>query len=343
MNRVKSSLRGCLLFLGLAMIWGCLPKFGFAQDSFLPQLIKQCQPKMAKIIGAGAGRVDGYASGIVVDADGLILTSQGVFLDGIQTRVELSDGRSYPATILRRDRTLQLALLKIQPEGELDYFELSDEPVGEKGDWVVALSNAFKVANQSEPMSAMVGIISLRSTIEARLNDRDVAYKGPLVLIDAITSNPGAGGGAVVNAEGKLVGMIGKLINSSETNTRINYAVPNATLKQFVENKIDEAASTQLAAQTNNELGQADLGIVVFAMGSRDDPAYIDRVRRGSPAAKLRLKPDDLIVAIDGVQIGTVQEYQKVVDRLVPDVEVSIVFKRGTKLTRKEITPRKKK
>ena len=344
MNRVKSSLRVCLLFIGLLVIWGCLPKFGFAQDSFLPQLIKQCQPKMAKVIGAGAGRVDGYASGIVVSEDGLILTSQGVFLDGNQVRVELSDGKSYLATILRRDRTLQLALLKIEAERALDHFKLSDQPIGEKGDWVVALSNAFKVANASEPMSAMIGIISLRSTIEARLNDRDVAYKGPLVLIDAITSNPGASGGAVISAEGNLVGMIGKLINSSETNTRINYAVPNATLKQFVDNKIDETASAQSAAKSDNEmLGQADLGIVVFAMGSRDDPAYIDRVRRGSPAAKLRLKPDDLIVAIDGVQIGTVQEYQKVVDRLVPEVEVSIVFKRGTKLTRKEITPRKKK
>ena len=83
----------------------------FAQDTFLPQLIKQCQPKMAKIIGAGAGRVDGYASGIVVGADGMILTSQGVFLDGRQVRVELSDGKSYPATILRRNRTLQLLSL----------------------------------------------------------------------------------------------------------------------------------------------------------------------------------------------------------------------------------------
>lgn len=343
MNR-NFGFHGLCILIVVSMTWGSLIDSCVGQESFLPQLIKQCQPKMAKIIGAGAGRVDGYASGIVVSEDGLILTSQGVFLDGSQVRVELSDGESYSATILRRNRTLQLALLKIETGGGLDYFELSDQRIGKKGDWVVALSNAFKVANQSEPMSAMIGIISLQSTIEARLNDRDVAYKGPLVLIDAITSNPGASGGAVVNAEGQLVGMIGKLINSSETNTRINYAVPNATLKQFVENKIDETASTKLATGSDSAtLGQADLGIVVFAMGSRNDPAYIDRVRRGTPAAKLRLKPDDLIVALDGVQIGSVQEYQKVVERLVPDVEVPIVFKRGAKLMRMEITPQKKK
>ena len=119
-----------------------------------------------------------------------------------------------------------MALLKISPTEELDCFSLSDSDVGQKGDWVIALSNAFKVASKSEPVSAMIGVISLRSSIEARLNQRDVAYKGPLVLIDAITSNPGASGGAVVTFDGDLVGMVGKLINSSETNTRLNYAVP---------------------------------------------------------------------------------------------------------------------
>jgi len=327
-----------------ALACGCLIENGFGQDNVLPGLIERCQPKMAKIIGAGIGRVDGYASGIVIGADGLILTSQGVFLDGRQVRVELSDGGSYPATILRRNRTLQLALLKIEPGRELEYFKLSDQAIGKKGDWVVAISNAFRVANQSEPMSAMIGIISLRSTIEARLNDRDVAYQGPLVLIDAITSNPGASGGAVINSQGQLVGMIGKLINSSQTNIRINYAVPNTTLKQFVDDKINEAESANLSASDDTKLaGQADLGIVLFAVGSRNDPAYIDRVRRGTPAAKLRLKPDDLIVALDGVQIGSVQEYQKVADRLVPGVEVSIVFKRGSELKRMEITPQIKK
>jgi serine protease Do len=233
-------------------MWGSFADSCIGQESFLPKLIKQCQPKMVKIIGAGAGRVDGYASGIIVGAEGTILTSQGVFLDGSQVRVELSDGQSYPATILRRNRTLQLALLKIEADRQLEHFKLSDRRIGEKGDWVLALSNAFKVANQSEPMSAMIGIISLRSTIEARLNERDVAYQGPLVLIDAITSNPGASGGAVVNTKGQLVGMIGKLINSSETNTRINYAVPNATLKQFVDDKID---------QTDSAVATADGGV----------------------------------------------------------------------------------
>ncbi len=344
--RTKSLLRIVNFF---ATCFCCLWMLGsplFAQSPAAPpsamaKLIDSCQNKIAKVIGAGAGRIDGYATGLVVSPDGLVLTSQGVFLDGSQVKIELSDGQSYPATILRRNRTLQLALLKISPTKQLEHFQLSDVDVGQKGDWVIALSNAFKVASKSEPVSAMIGVISLRSSIEARLNQRDVAYKGPLVLIDAITSNPGANGGAVITFEGNLVGMIGKLINSSETNTRLNYAVPSSVLKQFVDRTLD----TQLATNTSaaKTAGNAELGIVLFKMGDRSDPAYIDRVRRGSPAAKQKLKPDDMIVSLGGIKVGTVKDYQMAEMELTAGEAVTIIVKRGLEILRLQITPREKK
>ena len=144
--------------------------------------------------------------------------------------------REHIATILKRDRETQLSLLKIQAVTP-SFFELSADSVGKKGDWVIALSNAFKVADKDEPVSAMLGVISLRTTMEARLTKRDVAYRGELVLIDAITSNPGASGGAVITPDGRLVGIVGKIINSSETNTRLNYAVPTQVLHEFVAGK----------------------------------------------------------------------------------------------------------
>jgi len=317
------------------------PSMAQAPPSAMASLIDRCQPKMAKVIGAGAGRIDGYATGVVVSPDGLVLTTQGVFLDGPQVKIELSNGKSYPATILRRNRTLQLALLKISPTEELDSFQLSDSDVGEKGDWVIALSNAFKVASKSEPVSAMIGVISLRSSMEARLNKRDVAYKGPLVLIDAITSNPGASGGAVVTFDGNLVGMIGKLINSSETNTRLNYAVPAAVLKQFVNGTLETRQGTPMAA--TEKKGDGELGIVLFKMGDRSDPAYIDRVRRGSPAAKLKLKPDDMIVSLAGINVGSVKEYQSAEKELIAGEPITLIIKRGLEIIRLQITPQEKK
>lgn len=303
----------------------------------LQDAIDYGQARMVKVIGAGAGRVEGYGTGMIVSPDGLILTSQGVFLDGQQTRVILADGSTHEATVLRRDREIQLALLKIE-RATPEYFELSSQPVGEQGDWVVALNNAFKVADKQEPVSVMLGVIALRTAMEARLNDRDVAYRGDLVLIDAITSNPGAAGGAVLTLDKRLVGVVGKIINSSETNTRLNYAVPVELVAAFVAGKSQEQDS--VAKPTG---ARGDLGIRIMELGGRKDPAYIDRVTRGGAAEKAGLKADDLIVSIGGEKIGSVREYLQVVERLEAGQEVIIVVKRGLELLRLPVIPVEKK
>jgi len=324
------------LLLGPSVSWlraqTDLPVGNALQDA-----IDYGQARMVKVIGAGAGRVEGYGTGMIVSPDGLILTSQGVFLDGQQTRVILADGSTHEATVLRRDREIQLALLKIE-RATPEYFELSSQPVGEQGDWVVALNNAFKVADKQEPVSVMLGVIALRTAMEARLNDRDVAYRGELVLVDAITSNPGAAGGAVLTLDKRLVGVVGKIINSSETNTRLNYAVPVELVAAFVagKNQQQESAATPKGAR-------GELGIRIMELGGRKDPAYIDRVTRGGPAEKAGLKSDDLIVSIGGEKIGTVRDYLQVVDRLEAGQEVIVVVKRGLELLRLPVIPVEKK
>ena len=308
------------------------------QPSFVDQAISDSQPKMVKVFGASAGKVEGFATGILISKDGMILSSQGVFLDGRQVKVVLADGVEHFATILKRDRETQLSLLKIQADTP-SFFELSEESIGEKGDWVIALSNAFKVADKDEPVSAMLGVISLRTTIEARLTKRDVAYRGELVLIDAITSNPGASGGAVVTPHGELVGIVGKIINSSETNTRLNYAVPNSVLNKFVAGK----ASVPSKSQPVMEQQEVEFGVILFKLGGRNNPAYVDRVVRGSPAAKAKLKSDDMIVSIAGKKIGNLKDYAEALKSLRPEEEVLMMVKRGVEIVRVRIAPRLKK
>ena len=134
--------------------------------------------------------------------------------------------------------------------------------------------------------------------------------------------------------------MIGKVINSSETNTRLNYAVPNTFLAEFVAGK----QTTEVPQVTEAPvLGQADLGIVLFKFGGRSNPAYIDRVHRGSPAADANLQTDDMIVAIAGQKIGSVKEYLDMVETLRPEEEILIIVKRGLEIVRARVTPRAKK
>ena len=175
-----------------------------------------------------------------------------MFLDGKRVRVVLADGSSHTATVFKRDRDRQLALLKI--EAELGhYFKLSEKPIVQQGDWVVAICNAFKVADKAEPISATLGIVSLESEMQAKLTKRDYAFRGELILIDAITSNPGAAGGAVLTTDGRLAGMVGKIINSSETNTRLNYAVPCNVLHAFVNGDASSLAAKNLRRSTNHQ------------------------------------------------------------------------------------------
>lgn len=311
-----------------------------SSNDFFQSTVTQSQPKMCKVFGAAAGNVEGFATGILVSNEGHLLTTQGVFLDGRQIKVILADGSEHSATVLRRDRTTQLALLKIQADTP-NFFELATTDVGQQGDWVIGLTNAFKVADKDEPVSATLGVISLRTTMEARINRRDVAYDGPLVVIDAITSNPGAGGGAVVTTDGKLVGMVGKIINSSETNTRLNYAVPSSVLAKFVAGPSANANSGRATDETDSadSAQPGDLGIVVFTLGGRSNPAYIESVKRGSPAAGADLRADDLVISIAGEKIGSVKEYQRAIEALKAGEEVVLVLKRGNEFLRVPLVP----
>ena len=337
---ILSHQRRLLSMLALLAISYCQPALAQPKPaSSLQATILQAQPAMVKVFGAKAGKVEGNATGFAISPDGLVLTSQGVFLDGKQVRVVLADGSSHTATVLKRDRDRQLALLKI--EANLPkWFDLSEQPIVQQGDWVIAICNAFKVADKAEPISATLGIVSLESEMQAKLTKRDYAFRGELLLIDAITSNPGAAGGAVLSVDGHLAGMVGKIINSSETNTRLNYAIPCNVLHAFVNGDTLAAADEAEDAASpiaNQEIGE--LGIQVFRLGGRKSPAYVDRVKRGSPAAEAGMKADDVIISIDGEKISSVKDFQDTIKTLVVGEEVLLIYKRADNLVRQKLIP----
>lgn len=317
-----------LVCFGLFGSIGCLPVR--AQENHFREVIAQAQLKMVKVSGAKAGNVDGYASGMIVSNDGKILTTQGVFLDGNQVQVILPDGQTLPATVLRRDRRLQMSLLDIGVPTP-NFFDLEKESAARQGDWVVAISNAFKVADKDEPLSVMMGVISLRTTIDAKLNARDVAYSGPLVLIDAITSNPGAAGGVVLDGAGQIVGMIGRIIDSSETNTRLNYAVPCREVLQFIQGQSEANAEEGGSESAGKPL---DLGLKIFTLSGKSAAPYVDRVTPGGLAAKAGIQSDDLVVSIAGEKVTTVSQYTTAIENLTDAEEVVIVVARKKELIR---------
>lgn len=323
-------IRGAILFGCWWLVNGFAASNISAQDNLFRDVIAHAQRRLVKVSGAKAGNVDGYASGMVVSNDGKILTTQGVFLDGNQVQVILPDGRTMPASVVRRDRRLQMSLLDLGVPTP-DYFDLENESPAQQGDWVVAISNAFKVADKDEPLSVMMGVVSLRTTIDAKLNQRDVAYSGPLVLIDAITSNPGAAGGVVLDGRGLVVGMIGRIIDSSDTNTRLNYAVPCHEVLKFIRGE-SEATSTPLANKASGK--PLELGLKIFALSGRTSPPYVDRVVPSGLAAQAGIQADDLIVSVAGEKVTTVAQYTAAIEKLTDAEDVVIVVARKKELIR---------
>ena len=325
----------CLLIAFTAVI-------ASAQENLAGGIFKDAitatNPRTVKIFGASVGNVDGYGTGLLVSDDGMIITSDGVYLRGYNIRVVLNDGTEHIAKILRRDPNYKLALLQIEAKTP-DHFKLTDKPIGKKGDFVLGISNCFKVAERKEMLSTTLGIISLRTTISQKTRRQEVIYDGDIILLDCITSNPGAGGGAVVNESGGLVGMIGKVIQSRETNTRMNYAVPQEILSLFLQNKLVKK-NTATVAKSNKP---ADLGVRLFQLDGRRSPAYVDRVTRGGPFQKAGIRPDDLVINMGGESIANVGEFKEVLKTLAPGEEITVVAKRRNKLMKFKVTPAEKK
>ena len=292
------------------------------------------QARVVKIYGAKVGRTPGYTTGLVVGPEGLILTANGTHLNGERIRVALPDGRVLLANAERRSRTHQLALLRI-PTKTPQYFDLSGSPTVFKGQWVLTISNLFKIADGVDPMSVMLGVVSLQTKLEAKRGTRPFPYEGDVLLLDCISSNPGAPGGAVVDAEsGHLVGMIGPNLESRSSRTKLNYAIPVPVLRDFVKGQ-----EVRPAIANKDRSAKAYLGIRLFRLGGKRSPAYIDRVAKGSPAAKAKLRPDDVVLSIGDERIKTIQQYDDVFANLVPGENVEIAIKRGQKVLHVVIQP----
>jgi serine protease Do len=292
-------------------------------------VINHAQQRMVKVYGGAIGRSPGYASGMIVSSEGDILTSYGVHLTTDAIRVTLPSGEQHFARLVRSDTSLQAALLKIDHKTP-DFFQLEDESATvEGGDWVLALSNAFKVADGNEPLSVNLGVFTTRTKLDARRGAQDFPYTGEVMLYDAITSNPGAAGGAVVTAEGKLLGMIGRVIEGKHSGTRLNYAFPVDVLRDFVlhpEKMKMPPAETPLASSSNGPPG--DVGIRLFALGGRKAPAFVDRVIADSPAGVAGIKTDDLVITLDGKPVKNAEDFQKIMGTITVGQQITVEVKR---------------
>lgn len=342
--------------LAFALIWTAAA----AGQSSFQGVVDEVNGKMVKVFGAGGFRgIAAYGTGLVVSPDGHVLTGATQTLSTSNLRVHLPDGRRLPAKVLFVEKALDAALIKIQfdedDDPDLAHFDFAAAAAGKSagpGTWVLGFSNQFEIAMRDEPMTVQRGVIAARTTLVGRRGVFAAPYRGPVYVLDAITNNPGAAGGALTTRDGKLIGVIGKELRNTLTDTWVNYAVPvdaavevtekgakrTVTYKEFVAKGV--AGDYRPTKQDEESfVGPGGYHGIVFVPNLLErTPPYIERVKANSPAAKAGLRPDDLIVFIDGELIVSIKDFEKVLKKTRPGMKLKLEVRRGSGLQSVDLT-----
>jgi S1-C subfamily serine protease len=317
----------CLL-AGVSGAWASDGAASFAS------VARQVQPKVVKIFGAGGIRgLEHYQSGILISAKGHVLTVSSYVLDSDEVTVVLDDGRHFTAQHVAADPLTEIAVLKFDPgNDDVPHFDLSAAVTAEPGARVLAFSNLFGIAVGDEPVSILHGVISAVAPLEARRGAFTTNFHGNVYVVDAAANNPGAAGGALTDSQGRLLGMLGKELRSSLTDTWLNYALPVAAFAPTVEDILAGRFTPKELKEIDrpaNPLSLAALGIVLVPDVVTRTPPYVDRIVPNSPAAAAELRPDDLLVMVDSQVASSCRLVAQLIERLERDATVRLGILRG--------------
>jgi len=335
-NRTSNSRFAIAIILLGCIVAACTLTAPANAAGTIHDVIKDARAKMVKIYGAGGFRgLEPYQSGVLISAEGHILTVWSYVLDSDTVLVTLDDGRKYEAELLGTDPRLDIAILKIDGT-ELPHFKLSEAVNPAVGSRVLALSNLYGIATGQEPVSILHGCVSARTPLQTRRGAYKTPYQGDVFVVDAMTNNPGAAGGVVTDVRGRLAGLIGKELRNSLDNTWLNYAYPIDQLTAAVEDiragKLRPRTADDDLKRPEDPLNLALLGLVMVPDVVDRTPPFVDRVVPDSPAAKAGIKPDDLVLFVNGRVIQSLTTLREQLDFIDHYAEVSLTIQRDDEL-----------
>jgi serine protease Do len=260
-------------------------------------------------------------SGFVIDPGGVIVTNAHV-IDGAEwIQVRLADGRRFSGRVLGQDARVDLALVKIEGASNLPVLPLGDSNRLRVGEFVLALGHPFGLEQ-----SVSFGIVSRKGA------PLTVAAPGFDFIQTDAAINPGNSGGPLVNMAGEVIG-----VNSmAARNGSIGFAIPSNLVKLLV---------PQLASKGKVEWGW--LGISIAEITDEDlsrlklseaRGVLVRGVMPGEPAERGGVKPEDVIVAVDGTQLETPRDLQRVVSSTPVGKRVRVMLVRDGQPTEVEVT-----
>ena len=246
-------------------------------------------------------------SGFVLDEEGHIVTNAHVVEGATSLSVRFADGDEVSATLVGADPSTDLAVIDVDlPASELEPLALADESTVEVGDDVVAIGSPFGLAG-----TVTTGIVSaLDRTIEA---PNGYAIDGAIQTDAAI--NHGNSGGPLLDASGEVIGVNSQIASESGGNDGVGFAVCVDTVKKV---------TTALAA--GEEVTHAYLGV---SLEEGDGGPRVAAVTAGSPAAAAGVQVGDVIVELDGDEIGSADDLREAIDEREAGTKVSLTVVRN--------------
>ena len=252
-------------------------------------------------------------SGVIVSAEGHIITNNHVIEQVDQIEVLLSDGRTKKARLVGADATVDLAVLKIDEPG-LKSLKFGDSDAVQAGDFVLAIGNPFGFEE-----TVTDGIISSKG------RPNRVDGFGDFLQTNAAI-NPGNSGGPLVNLRGEIIGINTAIVSKSGGSQGLGFAIPSNSVRAALESLLK-----------NGRLIRGYLGIVSKNVGpgvTETDGVVVDDIVSDSPADEAQMKKGDVIRKFNGHDIKTFNELKTFVAQVDLNKKVDVEVMRNGKLVK---------
>jgi Do/DeqQ family serine protease len=273
----------------------------------------------------------GAGSGVIISSNGMIVTNNHVIDEADEINVVLNDKREYKAKLIGTDPSTDIALLKIDATGlpALTFGNSDDLRLGE---WVLAVGNPFNLTS-----TVTAGIVSAKS--------RDIGINPDQMRIESFIQtdaavNPGNSGGALVDTQGRLVGINTAIASQTGSYSGYSFAIP-ANIVQKVVADLKEFGEVQRAL-LNVNIGDVDAEIAKKYDLDKIEGVFIGKVLPGGAADLAGIKDNDVIISVDGLNVNSTSELQEQIGKHRPGDKVSVVVKRDNKRKPFNVTLRNK-
>jgi serine protease Do len=269
----------------------------------------------------GPRRMQGSGSGVIISADGSLLTNNHVVDGAKEVTVTLADQQVYQARVIGRDAKTDLAVLKIDPKQSLPVAPMGSSADLKVGEWVLAIGNPFGLSN-----SVTAGIVSAKGrVIGAGPYDDFIQTDAPI--------NPGNSGGPLFNMKGEMVGINTAIVAAGQG---IGFAIPVDMAKPLIPQLV-----------TTGEVTRGYLGVSIQSMTpdlakalklEERQGALVSEVVQGGPAAKAGIRQGDVIVGFNGESIKGSHDLPAVVAKTPVGDEATVTLRRDGKTQKVPVT-----